>query len=494
MVTRRALIALLAALGCAGTLLAADSRQEWSQPTKKWMNGPVRCLATVEEEKQFKELKSDEERTRFIKDFWQRRDPTPGTPENEFAEHFWKRAGEADTRFVQTTESGARSDRGQIYILFGLPNRVASGKNLEWIYENVPSVTPASFTVLFRAVGSGNLLLLAKKEVDEVVAKNEFVRGLGPKVKEIYAPAPAVTAEALPPAAETTPPPAAAPTEEQKILDATAGVDLLPSDIPLQVRTDVYEATKGDSFVAVTLGTPKGSTPGAGLVGFARFIPEAPGTQAVTVASPGSFAPAGAENDDPSNRLLLFQGGAGLHPGRYTLVAGLRDPGTGKAGIQRLPVEAPAFAAGGLALSTVALVRKLERLPAPPETGGGKKTPFVLGTFRIVPSLDSLFSQGSELAWYFQIYNAAPDPLTGSTNLTIQYEFLLKQKGEYRPVAPPQIFRNRSNQVEAFAFPLVKPTEKQKGWVPGEYKLMIKVTDEVSKTSVSREVPFTVTE
>src|SRR5437867_591592 len=119
MAIRRTMITLAAVLLLTGTLRSADSRQAGSQPTKKWIRGPVRCLLTSEEEKQFKALKTDEEISQFIKDFWARRDPTPGTPANEFEDLFWKRVDEADKRFVQTTESGAISDRGQVFLLLG---------------------------------------------------------------------------------------------------------------------------------------------------------------------------------------------------------------------------------------------------------------------------------------------------------------------------------------------------------------------------------------
>ncbi|MCI0656461.1 MAG: GWxTD domain-containing protein, partial [Acidobacteria bacterium] len=80
MLIRRAVITLAGILMACQLSLAADPRQEWDQPTKKWIKGPVSCLLTPEEEKQFKALKTDEEITQFVKEFWARRDPTPGTP------------------------------------------------------------------------------------------------------------------------------------------------------------------------------------------------------------------------------------------------------------------------------------------------------------------------------------------------------------------------------------------------------------------------------
>jgi GWxTD domain-containing protein len=486
-------IRVLLGLGALSLFVAAPApgatRDEWSQPTKKWSRGPVHCLLTEEEDSQFKNLETDEQRAKFIAEFWARRDPTPGTPVNEFADHFWKRVAEADAKFVQTTDSGAISDRGQIYILFGNPTRLAGGKNIEWVYENASDVDPPNFTILFRAVSGGNQLLLARKEVEAIILRNDHLRGLGEKARAMYAPAPEEQ-----PAAVIADVPAAAPavaTEEQKILDGLSPDTPPPSDIAVRLQADIYEAQKGDSFVAVTLGVPRGEAPESSLVGFARFVPDSPDVQPVTLAAADSFEPAAAENSDAANPLLLFQGGAGLHPGRYTLLAGIHDTASGKVGIVRQPLEVPSYEGTELRLSSVTLLRKLARVEAAPATEN-RKVAFVLGSFRVVPALDPAFRLGSELAWYFHIYNAAVDPLTARPNVTVQYDIQLKQKGEYRAVTAPLVEKNRTSAVEAFSFPLVKPSPTQKGWVEGEYRLVVSVTDEVAKKSVSKEIYFSV--
>jgi len=149
-------------------------------------------------------------------------------------------------------------------------------------------------------------------------------------------------------------------------------------------------------------------------------------------------------------------------------------------------------------MSSVVLASDLKGPVTPPDLGEGKRAPFYLGSFRFVPSLDGVFHQGSHLAWYYQIYNAAPDPATGKPNLTLEYDFLLKQldkadnQWKFLPVTKPQVKPNRSSQVEAFSFELVKPVEGKSGWVAGEYQLSIKITDEVGKSTLTQPVPFTV--
>lgn len=498
MLIRRAFITLAGILfGCQLTL-AADPRAEWDKPTRKWIKGPVSCLLTPEEEKQFKAMKTDAEISQFVQDFWARRDPTPGTPANEFADLFWKRVGEAEKLFAQPTDPGPMSDRGQVYLLLGRATKMPNpGKTIDWVYESLPEVTPGTFTVQFSAGGGGNPLLLGKKAFEQILAANEFLRGLGPKAAQIYAPKPAL--QELPASTDAAPPVEVA-SAESKLLDDNALNDTLPEAVHLTLRTDLYQATKGDSFLVITLAVPKKDATSAALVGFARLIPYAADMKPVTLAAADSFGPAEPENSDPGATFLLFQAGTGAHPGRYSLLAGVRDPASGKIGMVRQPLEVTNFASGTLQLSTVILASQLKGPVTPPDAGEGKRAPFYMGSFRIVPSLDGMFHQGANLAWYYQIYNAAPDPVSGKPNLTLEYEFLLKQldkaKNEWKflPVTKPQVVSNRASQVEAFSFQLVKPVEGKpgSGWVAGEYQLSMKITDEVAKSTVTQQLPFSV--
>ncbi|MCX7975038.1 MAG: GWxTD domain-containing protein [Candidatus Aminicenantes bacterium] len=80
----------------------------------------VRYIITAEENRIFMEL-PPEARGKFIEDFWQRRDPTPGTERNEFKELYLKRIEEAN-RLFRGAKPGWLQDRGRIYILFGPPH------------------------------------------------------------------------------------------------------------------------------------------------------------------------------------------------------------------------------------------------------------------------------------------------------------------------------------------------------------------------------------
>jgi len=93
--------------------------QELDPQSKEFLS-TVRYIITSAEEKIFKELPPSE-RAKFIEDFWARRDPTPGTPRNEFKEMYFKRIEEANQLF-KGARPGWLQDRGRIYILFGPPD------------------------------------------------------------------------------------------------------------------------------------------------------------------------------------------------------------------------------------------------------------------------------------------------------------------------------------------------------------------------------------
>lgn len=66
------------------------------------------------------------ERDSLIAAFWRRRDPTPGTDQNELRDEFYRRVKFAEARFAITgmSKAGWETDRGRIYIVYGPPQEV----------------------------------------------------------------------------------------------------------------------------------------------------------------------------------------------------------------------------------------------------------------------------------------------------------------------------------------------------------------------------------
>jgi GWxTD domain-containing protein len=93
----------------------------------RWLNVDVAYIITQSERDAFNRLQSNEEREMFVEQFWLRRDPTPGTVENEFKDEHYRRIAYANDRFSSRADTrGWKTDRGRIYITFGPPDEIDS--------------------------------------------------------------------------------------------------------------------------------------------------------------------------------------------------------------------------------------------------------------------------------------------------------------------------------------------------------------------------------
>jgi len=99
-------------------------------PYKKWLTEEVAYIITDGERADFMKLQTDADRDRFIEDFWKRRDPTPGTPENEYKTEHYRRIAYANDRFATPSAlPGWKTDRGRIYIEYGPPDEIDAHPN-----------------------------------------------------------------------------------------------------------------------------------------------------------------------------------------------------------------------------------------------------------------------------------------------------------------------------------------------------------------------------
>ena len=106
-------------------LTCSASNVKMSSTYRKWLNEDVCWMITPQEQSDFQQLSTDQQRDDFIRAFWVRRDPTPGTPENEFKDEHYRRLAFANEHFSSNVP-GWRTDRGRIYILYGPPDSIES--------------------------------------------------------------------------------------------------------------------------------------------------------------------------------------------------------------------------------------------------------------------------------------------------------------------------------------------------------------------------------
>lgn len=90
---------------------------------ERWLNEDVRYIITERERADFMKICDEDEFYKFIEAFWARRDPTPGTPENEFKEEHYRRIAYTNEHFAARIP-GWKTDRGRVFIVYGPPDIV----------------------------------------------------------------------------------------------------------------------------------------------------------------------------------------------------------------------------------------------------------------------------------------------------------------------------------------------------------------------------------
>jgi len=92
-----------------------------SSKYKEWLD-LVFYIITPDEKAVFKELKNKRERDAFINLFWKMRDPSKGTPKNEYKEEHIRRFKYVNRYYKYgSLLPGWKTDRGRIYIILGPP-------------------------------------------------------------------------------------------------------------------------------------------------------------------------------------------------------------------------------------------------------------------------------------------------------------------------------------------------------------------------------------
>ncbi len=88
--------------------------------------GPLIYMMSAGEQGVFSSLSVEGKRS-WLRQFWAKRDPSPGTPDNEARSRFYSAIRDANRRFGEGGASrvpGWRTDRGRIYVKYGAPDEV----------------------------------------------------------------------------------------------------------------------------------------------------------------------------------------------------------------------------------------------------------------------------------------------------------------------------------------------------------------------------------
>src|SRR5712692_3775915 len=122
-----ALLSLTFALPSAGLAQKKKAEDQGQDPSERPRNVKPELKKAYKDwlEKDVAYIITDDERERFIEEFWRRRDPDPDTDENEFREEYYERIAYANEHYASGIP-GWKTDRGRIYITWGKPDEVES--------------------------------------------------------------------------------------------------------------------------------------------------------------------------------------------------------------------------------------------------------------------------------------------------------------------------------------------------------------------------------
>ena len=511
--TRVVLVASVVAIALAASASLSSSFVEWGK-------GPAQYLMTKDEQAQWKKINDDAAAQAFIDLFWARRDPSPGTPANEFKDDFDARVAAADKQFPQGHNKGSMTDRGHVFILLGRPTRIertsaepkstiltptATSTNLEdknleslqsyspkqlWTYDGSktklpPGAPPVAEFAFVDQYGSNEWSLerTGKTDVADMYSKAINASIVQPGLTEAPKAVPAAVAAA--PAAVAAPmaAPAAAPMLAFKSDALRAAVDDLKAGKTsyknLFVSYGEFITPQGHYFVPVQLYVPKtaGLSSTEELTFFGSVEDEAGKTAAVFEEPAKLIA---SKND------YFFDKSLDLAPGRYKATFGLAQNGkpvsmvSQQLDLATLDKDAPA-------VSRLILSNNVYTL-----TEAQKPTdPYAFGGLKVVPKSDHVFSTSEELWYFFEARNPGLDPTTKQPKLreSVQLTGTSTEGKKIRMELPSY----DADAMELKGMPghfAVGTSIPLDGFKAGDYALSVKLVDTIANKTYELKEAF----
>ena len=312
-----------------------------------------------------------------------------------------------------------------------------------------------------------------------------------------------------------------------------AGKQPAPTDIPAALYHHFMRSREGKAFMPYTLTVDPAAVPSGSILLYVRAVKKggdaaAAAAPAVTPADPKDkdqkpaaqarpeypweeyyFIDLKAQPAPAAGQPYRITRYVGVPPGEYEVYVALRERPANAEGkkdknappakttVLKQAVNAPDYG-GGLTVSSIIVVDKVEDLPAPLPEAQLRENPYTFGNMRLTPALQNKFMKKDEISWIFVVYNATLDATAKKPDVTIEYSFYQKSKdGEkYFNKTSPQNFNAQTlppqwdgttiNQISAGqSVPLASFPE-------GDYRLEVKVTDKLGNKTITENVPFTV--
>ena len=506
-------------------------RGELSKPQKEWLEKDVSYIITDEEKSAFRQLSNDEERDQFIEAFWQRRDPTPDTEENEFKEEHYRRMAYANDHFAAGIP-GWKSDRGRMYIMYGAPDEIEShpsggtyerpidegggststypfedwrwryieGIGQEVIVEFVDTCMCGDYHMtmdrgekdaLLHVPGAG-LTLYEQMGITNKAARfnNAGLETLGvnPGTSDLQT----KQFDRLEQFAKLQRPPQVKFKDLEEVVSHKINVNLMPFD----VRVDFVRVLSDMILVPVTVQIKNRDITFVNKDGLQRGVLNIFGRVTTMTGKIVQTFEDTVQNDVPAETLPKVAENASVYwkalplkPGLYRIDIVVKDVNGDRVGTwnHRLPV--PNYEDDRLAASSLILADQMEPVAAK-TVGTGN---FVIGAMKVRPRVPvedkpAIFKRNQKVNFWMQVYNLVPDETTHKVSATFEYDITNKatNKAIVHTVESTDKMGNVGDQVT------LQKTIAAAGLDPGVYRIQIKVNDNISKQTVTTPAEFAV--
>ncbi len=509
-------------------------KQELRGPYKKWLDEDVVWIITDQERQAFKQLTNDEERDQFIEAFWQRRDPTPDTEENEYKEEHYRRIAYANEHFAAGVP-GWKTDRGRIYIMYGAPDEIEShpsggtyerpmeegggetstfpfedwryryleGIGQEVIIEFVDTCMCGEFHMTIDRSEKDALLYtpnagLTMWEQMGMASKTQRFQGSGLERLGV-GPDSSMLASKEFDRLEQYAKLQAPPPIKFKDLEEVVNTKVILNPMPFDVRTDFVKVTDDTVLVPVTIqmknrditfvnkdGVERGTVNIFGRVSTLTDRVVQTFEDTVQVDVPAELLPRTAENASVYWKALP------LRPGRYKVEIAVKDVNGDRKGLWSRGIVVPEYSDDKLSTSSLIVADQME--PVPTKTIGTGS--FVIGATKIRPRVGpangkpAVFKKDKDqkLNFWMQVYNLGVDEKTHKPSATFEYDIInvATNKPIVQKVESTEQMGNVGEQVtlqKSIASAVLQP---------GVYKIEIKVNDKISKQTVDPSAVFAV--
>ncbi len=500
------------------------AQKEMESPYKKWLEEEVPYVITDEERKAFRKLSTDEEREQFIEQFWERRNPTPGSAENEFKEEYYRRIAYANEHFASGIP-GWRTDRGRIYIMYGPADEVDShpsggsyirppeeggGETAtfpfeQWRYRYIegigtniilefvdPSMTgeyhmtidPGEKDALLHVPNAG---LTELESMGMGSKRDRFTRSDGMTIGQPLGGLPESMNEfsRLDLYARIFKPPSVKFKDMQAVVTSRLSSNLLPFD----VRTDFVRVTEETVLTPVTVQVANRELQFQNKSGVMHAVLDIygqvnslSGRMITTFEDSVALDVPEGEFQRYVDRRSVYQKAVPLRPGRYKLTVVVKDDSDGRMGSLELGIQVPRYDEDRLSSSSLILADLIQPLPTN-QVGSG---PFVIGSTKVRPSVNQTFTRDQKLGIFMQVYNLGIDPQTHRPSMDIQYEIMKDGKTMLAQAEDPAKWKNPAQQITLQKTLDLRPLQ------PGRYSVQIRITDKIKNQTVSPTTTFEV--